>query len=209
MRPKRFGVLSAAAIAAMGLLVFALPSRAQTLSVIGTPEKVCQLTGQVDWYTGHATNAQTQARYGLTGVDLGFPVESSNGQLLFLFGDNVPNGNTPPIIYPTIPPDDAVGYTSRTAAPDAAACLDMKMFSPGPGAITHPKVTPAIQQGSFNVPTGGVTVNGAIYAFFWTNHCFWPDGFGPNPPHHSRCRQWRRPTFAWKSPPPTAWAAAS
>jgi hypothetical protein len=170
----------AALTATLGLAGLCAPAQSQTLSVIGGPAKVCQLTGQTDWYSGHPTDSQTQAHYGLTGVDLGFPVESSNGQLLFLFGDNVPNGH-PPNVYPTLPPDDGVGYTTRTAAPNEATCLDMKMFSPGPGAMTHPVVTPPIQQGSFNVPTGGVTVNGVIYAFFWTNHCFWPDPFGPNP----------------------------
>ena len=170
----------AALIVTSGLASLGAAARAQTLTELGTPEKVCQLTGQTDWYSGQPTNAQTQARYGLTGVDLGFPVESSTGQLLFLFGDNVPNGH-PPNAYPTIPPDDAIGYTTRTAEPNTSTCLDMKMFSPGVGSITHPTVAPAIQQGSFNVPTGGVTVNGVLYAFFWNNHCFWPDPFGPNP----------------------------
>jgi len=170
----------AALIGALSLAGLGAAARAQTLTELGTPEKVCQLTGQTDWYSGQPTDAKTQARYGLIGVDLGFPVESSNGQLLFLFGDNVPNDH-PPGAYPTVPPDDATGYTSRTAKPDPKTCLDMKMFSPGPGAITHPVVTPAIQQGSFNVPTGGITVNGVVYVFFWNDHCFWPDPFGPNP----------------------------
>jgi hypothetical protein len=176
----KFVRVFAALIVTMGLASLSAPARAQTLTQLGSPEKVCQLTGQTDWYSGHPTNALTQTRYGLTGVDLGFPVESSNGQLLFLFGDNVPNGH-PPGAYPTIPADDAIGSTTQTAEPDAKTCLDMKMASPGLGAITHPVVTPAIQQGSFNVPTGGITVNGVVYAFFWNNHCFWPDPFGPNP----------------------------
>jgi hypothetical protein len=156
-------------------------AQAQTLTVTGASAKVCQLTGQNDWYSGQPTNAQTQANYGLTGVDLGFPVESDTGQLLFLFGDTVPNGhpNIPPP--PTVPPDDAVGYTTRTTAPDSATCLGMKMFSPGAQQLTHPTVTPVIQQGSFNVPTGGIDWMGQLYEFFWTNHCVIPDAFGPNP----------------------------
>ena len=170
----------AALAALVGLAGLGASAQSQTLTALGAPEKVCQLTGQTDWFTGQPTDAKTMARYGLFGVDLGFPVESDKGQLLFLFGDNVPNGH-PPNAYPTVPADDATGYTSRTASPDPKTCLDMKMFSPAPGAITHPSVTPAIQQGSFNVPTGGITVNGVVYAFFWNNHCFWPDPFGPNP----------------------------
>jgi hypothetical protein len=165
---------------ALGLVGLAPPAGAQTLTVLGAVDKICQLTGQDDWYTHQPTDARTLARYGLKGVDLGFPVESSNGRLLFLFGDNVPNDH-PPNAYPTIPADDGVGYTDRTARPDAKTCLDMKMFSPGPGAMTHPTVTPAIQQGSFNVPSGGIEVDGVVYAFFWTNHCFWPDPYGPKP----------------------------
>jgi hypothetical protein len=170
-----FAVLSAT----LGLVCMEAPVRAQTLSVIGAPAKVCQLTGQTDWYAGQATNAQTQTLYGLKGVDLGFPVETNTGTLLFLFGDTVPNGHASSA-YPTVPPDDAVGYTTQTAAPIASTCLGMKMFSPAPGSLTHPTVTPAIQQGSFNVPTGGITIGGVIYAFFWTDHCFWPDPFGSN-----------------------------
>src|SRR5262249_27775159 len=141
----------------------------------------CQLTGQNDWFTGQPTNAQTQSNYGLFGVDLGFPVESDTGQLLLLFGDTVPNGhpNIPPA--PTLPPDDAVGFTTRTAAPDSATCLSMKMFSPAPQQLTHPVVTPVIQQGSFNVPTGGIDWMGTLYEFFWTNHCVIPDAVGPDP----------------------------
>jgi len=164
---------------ALGVLGLAVPVGAQTLSVIGASSKICQLTGQTDWFSGQTTDAQTQSRYGLFGVDLGFPVESPTGQLLLLFGDTVPNGH-PPNTPLTVPPDDAVGVTSRTAAPDASTCLDMKMLSPGPGALGHPTVTPAIQQGAFNVPTGGISVGGQVYAFFWTNHCVFVDPFGPN-----------------------------
>lgn len=161
---------------ALAALVLAAPAGAQTLSVIGASTKVCQLTGQTDWYSGATTNAQTEARYGLFGVDLGFPVESEKGQLLFLFGDTVPSGHNPILI---APPDDAIGVTTRTAAPDPTDCLDMKMFGTKRG-LDHPVVIPAIDQGSFNVPTGGIEVGGKIYGFFWTNHCLGPNGFLPN-----------------------------
>ena len=61
--------------AAAAVAVFAVPTDAATLSVVGTSTKICQLTGQTDWLTGQPTDAQTQSRYGLTGIDLGFPVE--------------------------------------------------------------------------------------------------------------------------------------
>lgn len=164
----------------LGLGLWAADARASTLSVVGSSGKVCQLTGEADWITGQPTNARTQTNYGLQGVDLGFPVESDTGQLVFLFGDTNPNGH-PNNVPPTAPPDDAVGYTTRLVPPDASTCLNMKMFSPAAGSLSHPTVTTAIQQGSFNVPTGGIDVLGQFYAFFWTNHCVFPDPVLPNP----------------------------
>lgn len=164
--------------AAVLVALMAVPVAAATLSVVGTNAKVCQLTGQTDWLTGETTDAQTLSRYGLQGIDLGFPVES-DGTLYMLFGDAVPNGH-PPGAYPTVPPDDAIGRTQRTGPPDAKTCLDLAFVGAGRGMLGHPTVTPAIQQGSFNVPTGGVAVDGRLYAFFWTDHCVIPDPFGPN-----------------------------
>ena len=173
--------LTCAVVAAfLGFLCSATTAGAGALTVIGASSRVCQLTGQTDWLTGQPTNAQTHANYGLDGVDLGFPVESESGQLLFLFGDTTPN-NHPANTPPTLPPDDAVGYTTRAIAPDSSTCLDMKMFSPGPQMLTHPTVTPVIQQGSFNVPTGGIDVLGQVFEFFWTNHCVIPNPVTPNP----------------------------
>ncbi|HXQ14215.1 MAG TPA: DUF4185 domain-containing protein [Caulobacteraceae bacterium] len=167
-----------AAVFAVALLV--VPAEASTLSRLGANKKVCQLTGEADWLTGKPTNARTQSRYGLFGVDLGFPVESDSGVLYFLFGDTRPNGH-PPGSVPTWPPDDAMGQTSRTAAPDEKTCLDLTLVGSGRTSFGHPTVTPAIQQGSFNVPTGGYFVGDRFYAFFLTDHCWRPDPFGPNP----------------------------
>ena len=168
-------VLSAALVVA----AWSARTRASTLSVIGASGRVCQLTGQADWVSGQPTDAKTLSNDGLKGVDLGFPVESG-GQLLFLFGDTDPNDHPAGNVPPTVPPDDAVGFTTRTLAPDAGACLGMKMVSPAAQTLSRPVVTPAIQQGSFNVPTGGVEVLGQLYAFFWTNHCVFPNAVTPN-----------------------------
>lgn len=40
-----------------------------------------------------------------------------------------------------------------------------------------------IRQGFFNVPSGGVSVRGALYAFFWTSHCSSPNRLSPKPDH--------------------------
>ena len=175
---KRAGVI--AIVSVIGVACSAGSAHATTLSVVGASSKVCQLTGQSDWLSGQTTNAQTITNYGLKGVDLGFPVESDTGQLLLLFGDTNPSGHVgnPP---PSLPPDDAVGFTTRTAAPDSLGCLDMQMFTATPHVLARPTVTAAIQQGSFNVPTGGIDVSGQVFAFFWTNHCTFPDPVPPNP----------------------------
>jgi hypothetical protein len=176
MRPARVIAILAAVFAAA---LAASPAGAATLSVVGAPAKVCQLTGQSDWDTGAPTNALTETRNGLQGIDLGFPVESDTGALYFLFGDGVPPGHGIPM---EVPPDDALGKTMRTAAPDSKTCLDMTLFGAGQrGTFGHPTVTPAIHQGSFNVPTGGVYVGGKFWAWFWTNHCWLPDNLTPLP----------------------------
>src|ERR1700733_984993 len=74
---------------------------------IGTSQKVCQLTGDVDWETGQPTAARTLANFGLEAVDLGYPVEH-NGKLILLFGDTRPtthSGGRGPAA--ETPPDDS------------------------------------------------------------------------------------------------------
>jgi Domain of unknown function (DUF4185) len=155
-------------------------ANAATLSLVGSSTKVCQLIGDTDWLTHLPTAAKTATNFGLDAVDLGFPVDSGPpGRLYFLFGDAVPNGHTPTAI-PSAPPDDALGFTTRTAVPDAATCLGLELVKAG-SAFAHPTVQPTIQQGSFNVPTGGVFLNNTLYAFFWTGHCVLPTGLTPNP----------------------------
>jgi hypothetical protein len=109
----------------------------------------------------------------LQAVDLGFPVDSGNGALYFLFGDAWPTIH-PPNSIPSVPADDAFGSTGRTAPPDPATCLDLTVASNAPQSFANPVVTPAIKQGSFNVPSGGIFVDNYLYAFFWTDHCSQP-----------------------------------
>src|ERR1700680_1370741 len=56
---------------------------------IGNTEKICQLTGDMDWETGRPTAARTFANYGLDAADLGYPVEHA-GKLILFFGDSWP-----------------------------------------------------------------------------------------------------------------------
>src|SRR5579863_7540346 len=89
---------------------FAASADAGTLSLATPSAKICQLTGQNDWASGQPTAAQTLSNFGLDSVDLGFPVESG-AALYFLFGDSFPLTHG----YSSVPPDDALGYTTRTA----------------------------------------------------------------------------------------------
>jgi hypothetical protein len=141
---------------------------AATLSLVGSSTKVCQLTGDTDWATNQPTAAQTLSNFGLDAVDLGFPVDSGSGPLYFLFGDALPVTHLP---FSTEPPDDALGWTTRTTKPDNKSCLDLQLAISAPKIFAHPTVTPPIRQGTFNVPSGGIIVGNAFYAFFWTDHC--------------------------------------
>jgi hypothetical protein len=150
----------------------ALPASAASLTLVGANTKLCQLTGDIDWVSGAPTAARTQTKSNLIAVDLGFPIDTGAGGLYFLFGDSFP------LPSPVGDPDDALGWTTQTATPDAQICIDLKLATP---AFDHPTVTPAIKQGSFNVPTGGVFVDDTLYAFFWTNHCAGPNAVLPLP----------------------------
>jgi hypothetical protein len=154
-----------------------------SIRMIGDTEKICQLTGDVDWDTGRPTAARTFSNFGLDACDLGYPVEH-NGKLIILFGDSwpPPHGGGPA---GEIPPDDAVGMTTRAAPPNKedGRCLEVtvhhtpaKKFAPG--AIVGPT---RVKQGFFNVPSGGVSVAGSLYGFFWTNHCSAPNKLAPSP----------------------------
>jgi hypothetical protein len=167
-------------LATLSLAVLANPSTqagATTLSLVGSSTKICQATGDIDWATNLPTAALTQTRFGLVAVDLGFPVDSGEKRpLYFLFGDSRPTVTLNPV-----PPDDALGVTTRTAAPDPATCLDLQLVTATPGAFAHPTVAPPILQGAFNVPSGGVFVGETFYAFFWTDHCVFPVILTPMP----------------------------
>jgi hypothetical protein len=166
------------------------PGRAVEISppsppmLIGASQKVCQLTGDVDWETGAPTGARTFSKFGLDAVDLGYPVEHG-GKLILLFGDSWP----PPHgggAAGEIPPDDAVGFTTRRQPPaNDGRCLELQIHdkpsSPrtfAPATIVGPT---RIKQGFFNVPSGGVSADGGLFGFFWTDHCVDGADLGSSP----------------------------
>lgn len=190
--------------AVFGLLLCAASAQADsggapTLVRVGGSEKVCQLTGEIDWETGRPTAARTLTNFGLGATDLGYPVEHA-GKLILLFGDTWPVRH-PPGSRPEAPPDDAVGVTTRPMPPgNDGKCLEMQVHvKPGREKIPAPPtvVGPvAVEQGLFNVPSGGVSVLGGLYAFFWTGHCVRPTPLQPSPnepllrpPPRPNCRE--------------------
>jgi hypothetical protein len=150
---------------------------------IGRSEKVCQLTGEIDWETGLPTAAKTFTSAGLDAADLGYPVEHGD-KLILLFGDSWP----PPHgggAAGELPPDDAVGVTTRKDPPTEkdGRCLELEVHHRSrptkaflPATILGPT---RVKQGFFNVPSGGVTAAGHLFAFFWTDHCSDPTPLRP------------------------------
>ncbi len=157
---------------------------------VGKSEKVCQLTGDVDWETGQPTAARTLTNFGLDAVDLGYPVEH-NGKLILLFGDTRPttqSGGRGPAA--EIRPDDSVGFTTRRTPPgNDGKCLELQLNDQigGQGSsekvLARPTIVGPVQikQGWFNVPSGGVSADGGLFGFFWTNHCTGPARLEPSP----------------------------
>ena len=151
---------------------------------IGSSEKICQLTGDTDWETGQPTAARTLHNFGLDGTDLGYPVEHA-GKLILLFGDSWPPRH-PGGAARVIPPDDAVGLVERRAPPgNDTQCLELQIQQKaGPAKMfASPTVTGPIpvKQGFFNVPSGGVSVAGGLFAFFFTDHCAPSTRLEPSP----------------------------
>lgn len=184
MRPAR-SILAAGVVLVAVMSVRAADSGAPPAAVrVGMSEKVCQLTGDVDWETGRPTAARTLANFGLDATDLGYPVEHV-GKLILLFGDSWP----PPHgggAEGEIPPDDAVGLTTRREPPgNDGKCLELRIHDkPAPPRTFAPAtiVGPIkIKQGFFNVPSGGVSVGGELFGFFWTDHCGSPNRLDPSP----------------------------
>lgn len=124
--------------------------------------KVCQLTGEFDRQWQLPTAARTESRYGIVGTDLGFTVDH-NGKLFFLFGDTAPvHRNT------HAPEDDVVGFSSNPD-PSPDQCLNLQFRTRSP-ADYRPLEVPGLSQRAFEVPVGGFSANGKLYAFLSSGH---------------------------------------
>ena len=193
-----------------------LSSRADaaTLSLVGSSTRVCQLIGETIGIPEHLARRRRpgHCRISVSSPSIwAFPSIAAQGPLYFLFGDANPIRR--PIPRQHHPARRRAGLdTTRTTAPTPPTCLDLQLATPcrrlRRRSSLHPTVTPPIQQGSFNVPTGGIYLDKTLYAFFWTNHCFLPDTLAPNPTAPLTCRQSRRRRIARRLCSTTASAGA-
>lgn len=162
-----------------------------TFTLVGASEKICQLNGDTDWKTGSPTAAQTLTKSGMFAADLGTPIDTGDtadtagSTLYFLFGDTWPSFPPPPV--GVKPPNNSVGTSTLTTTPASNTCLGKNpdfQIATAPSTTSPtfapPVVTPTIDQGSFNVPSGGVYANSSLYVFFWTNHCDSPSKLDPS-----------------------------
>lgn len=142
----------------MILLTFLPPPDVAVLSV----RKVSQVTGETDRERNIPSDNQTETRYGLRGTDLGASFEHK-GKLVFLFGDTHPNGpNTPDRPFD----GDAVAISSDRNPDDG---LTMEFLKAPDGKYAAAKM-PGVSLKGFEVPNGGFSAGGHMYAFYTTDH---------------------------------------
>jgi hypothetical protein len=156
----RFSLLPVVAAIPLTIASIAAATTPPFVTVVSrSVRKVCQLTGDFDRELQQPTLNLTATRDGVWGTDLGIPVEY-NGQLFILFGDTVP----------TLIP-------SRGAGPDAIAVTDdvdpddcvALTFLHAPDGWFARATIPGVSLADFEVPSGGFSANGKVYAFYTTD----------------------------------------
>ena len=130
--------------------------------------KVSQITGETDRQRGIPTDNRTESRVGLRGVDLGASFEH-RGRLVFLFGDTWPVG---PNTLDRPVDGDAIAFSSDRN-PDDGLTLDFLTAADGKYAAVR---IPGVSLGGFEVPNGGFSANGHMYAVYTTDHSRGPRG---------------------------------
>ena len=119
-------------------------------NIADSTSKVCQLTGDYDRAAGVSTRSLTARRFGITGTDLGSTLEHK-GKLYFLFGDTWGR-----------PGDhDAIGWT-QSKDPERI----LLEFHRGKDRKWIPPKVPGIGHGSFEIPSGGISLGGVMYVVF-------------------------------------------
>ncbi len=117
-------------------------------------EKVEQLIGDRDHKTGAPVRSRTETRWGIRGTDLGYPFRH-RGRTCFLFGDTLgPKGG------------DSVACTGARRG-DKGVRLDFLEDGKGNYLRVMPE---GRRMGPFDVPTGGVDIDGTPWLFVRRGH---------------------------------------
>jgi hypothetical protein len=151
---RRFLTNLIATVAAVGIASACAAGPNDLDYVPNSTKKTCQLTGDFDRSANIPTLSQTGKRFGVEATDLGSSFEHK-GKLYFLFGDTVGRPGA----------RDAVAWTT-SQKPDK---IVLDFFKEKDGKWLPPTV-PGISLGAFEIPSGGVSVAGAIYVAFTTDH---------------------------------------
>jgi len=148
------------------MIIFQAPPA--PLRVLDT-SKVSQIIGETDRQRGVPTDNRTETLWGIRGTDLGSSFEH-DGKLVFLFGDTWPVGpNTA-----DRPVDgDPIAFSTTTDPEKGGLKLDFVTAADGKYLAVH---IPGVSLAGFEVPTGGFSANGHIYAFYTTDHSTTPRG---------------------------------
>jgi hypothetical protein len=122
----------------------------------GSTAKLEQLIGEEDKERHQPTLSRTMSRYQLEGTDLGYSFEHE-GRVYFLFGDTV--GRLGGAL-------DTIAVTDARD-PERGVRLDFLTAGNGQYLTIQP---PGISMGAFEVPVGGISLNGQAYVVVSTNH---------------------------------------
>jgi hypothetical protein len=131
------------------------------LEPTGPATKVCQVLGEVDRERGQPTVNRTESRFGISGADLGIPIEHQ-GALHLYFGDTFP---TAPLLSETGYFGDSMAVTTDTDPDD---CLSLDFATRRPGVFAAASI-PGVDLGAFDVPTGGFSDGQDVYVFYSTD----------------------------------------
>ncbi|WAJ29243.1 DUF4185 domain-containing protein [Antarcticirhabdus aurantiaca] len=116
--------------------------------------KVCQVLGEFDRQIGAPTVNATESQAKFWGADLGTSFEH-DGRLFVLFGDTHP---VPGLIERPRDADSIAVSDTR----DPESCLRLEFLKDPDGGF-RPVTIPGVYAGAFAVPTGGFSLNGAMY----------------------------------------------
>ncbi|MFO7890931.1 MAG: DUF4185 domain-containing protein [bacterium] len=125
------------------------------ITVISRAEKIEQLVGDFDRERQDSAVNLTETKYGLISTDLGIPFQH-NDRTFILFGDSFGGAE---------PNDDAIAYTTDTNPENG---IDLTFIHNLNGHY-RPIQIPDIDQGAYEVPVEGVSVNEYLYIYHTTD----------------------------------------